>query len=156
MSTNTALVSLDVSNNPALASLNYEEGLEITTGFSVGHHINVNGDPGVAFYISGTVTKIVSTDETSAAWENGKIWCTNKGSVWYMPSHDELSEIYNNKATLNLVLDFIGATLFSPTDYWSSSEDNKGRPRLIDFNNGGDYSSNQPSKTYRVRAVRAL
>ena len=160
VSGNRSLVSLDVSNNTSLASLDVSKTVKliVSTGlkssiYQIGQHVSVDGVTGIVYKTDSPA--IVSTDETSCYWLDGKTWCTNKGSAWSMPSLDELKLIYNNKATLNSTLSSIGATQFSSNYYWSSPEYDSYNAYSLNFSSGrsdwyGKYLS------YRVRAVRTL
>ncbi len=68
---------------------------------------------------------------------------------WFLPSLNELSEIYNNlyKATTS-----VGG--FEAAWYWSSSEEST-NSYAISFNDGGNHSTYRKGP-YRVRPVRAL
>jgi hypothetical protein len=70
----------------------------------------------------------------------------NGYSDWYLPSRDELSMLYSNKA-------FIGG--FAAAYYWSSSEDNSFNAWVQNFYNGNQDGANKASTNY-VRAVRAF
>ena len=177
----SAITSLDLSKNTALTTLDYKEGLVITTGFSVGRYIKANGKTGVTFYVSGKTTKIMSTDQASKTWgysgtstgatsttdgvtNTNKIpgspaaqWSQAKGSAWYLPARDELKTIYNNKSKLNTSLSAIGETQLGTGYYWSSTEYNSGNAYGVYFNNGGgDLSNYGKNNSWSVRAVRIL
>jgi len=70
-------------------------------------------------------------------------------SDWYLPSKDELNEMYLNKAAIG--------GFASPKDYWSSTESDYMNAWFQYFNNGNQYAN---SKTYSnglgVRAVRTF
>ena len=73
--------------------------------------------------------------------------CSGGGySDWYLPSKDELNNLYLNQAA-------IGG--FSPDLYWSSSEYNANLAWFQSFDNG-DQDLNIKGDTGRVRAVRAF
>jgi hypothetical protein len=83
---------------------------------------------------------------------------------WFLPSKDELYEIYRNLAAKSLG-DFPnhGAVHDADQDwYWSSSEDNITRAwsQLSGNDNDGDRAGSQSkikkNRTQRVRAVRAF
>ena len=65
---------------------------------------------------------------------------------WFLPSKDELNELYKQKST-------VGG--FTSSTYWSSSEASSGKAWGQDFYNGSQYDT---TKDYgrRVRAVRAF
>ena len=161
----TSLATLDVSKNTSLATLSYKEGLKITSGFAIGRAITVNGVKGVTFYCSGTVTKIVSTDETETNWgyyettgatsrtdgmsNTNKItsaspaaqWCRAKGTAWYLPAIDELKSV-------------IGATQLGTGYYWSSTEYSGISAYMVIYN--GNKEADKKNEAYYVRAVWAL
>ena len=137
----TSLSSLDLSNNTSVSRLTYDEGLSITSAFSVGSYIVVNGVPGVVFFSSSSLTKIVSTNQTSLTWgpENVYIkgssstgpdimvailekgiddypafkWCRDKGIAWYLPNRAEMTKIYESVSVLNTTLASGKGTKFS-------------------------------------------
>ena len=65
---------------------------------------------------------------------------------WFLPSKDELNELYKNKEAIGV----------SNAVYWSSSEGNGSSAWLQDFSYGGQYFYSNKTLTYRVRAVRAF
>ena len=68
-------------------------------------------------------------------------------SDWFLPSKDELNEMYLNKAA-------IGG--FANNDYWSSTEDDYNEARGQHFNDGFQYGTSNKTFSYYVRAVRAF
>jgi len=74
---------------------------------------------------------------------------------WFLPSKDELNEMYQNKVAINNTAIANGGTAFVSTTYWSSSEDDDNFAGLQYFSNGyqGSLDKNGAS---RVRAVRAF
>ena len=71
---------------------------------------------------------------------------------WFLPSKDELNQMYINKSTLEAVSGF---NAFITTYYWSSTEKDSYKASMQFFFNGHqtNHSKNYPSK---VRAVRAF
>ena len=67
------------------------------------------------------------TDSAAYMCNNATI---NSYSDWYLPSKDELSEMYTNRVA-------IGG--FSTYKYWSSSEYDSGYSWNINFNNGSSF-----------------
>lgn len=130
----TSISSINLSNNKEISTLDYTEGIEITSGFSIGHYIVVNGVAGVTFYVSGSITKIISMDETNAIWstmtDNFKTnttdgydntqkilkyspaakWCVKHGTGWYMPAYNELASVCKVYKTLNSTFSKKGGT----------------------------------------------
>jgi hypothetical protein len=77
---------------------------------------------------------------------------------WYLPSKDELNQMYLNKATINTTAIANGGSGFAntfPTYYWSSTEYGSNYARGCDFLYGSR-DLNVKSNIYRVRAVRAF
>ena len=75
---------------------------------------------------------------------------------WFLPSKDELNEMYLNKATIDATAIANGGTAFViSTSYWSSSEYNNNFAWLQYFTNGSLYYTNKDYSFY-VRAVRAF
>jgi hypothetical protein len=70
----------------------------------------------------------------------------NGYSDWFLPSKDELNQMYINKAVIGVV---------GTGTYWSSSEYSGTNAQLQDFGNGDQINANK-SQNFRVRAVRAI
>ena len=71
-------------------------------------------------------------------------------SDWFLPSKDELHELYKNRDKIggfDVSLDYLY--------YWSSSEDSNDTAWCQDFSDGNQYHGTKRS-TFRVRAVRAF
>ena len=86
----------------------------------------------------------------------------NGYSDWFLPSINELTEIYNNVTAINITASANGGTVLPGMHnnrpygrYWSSTEDgsNDAWTYLCGFNKPFPMSKNFP---YRVRAVRAF
>ena len=80
----------------------------------------------------------------------------NGYSDWFLPSKDELKEMWLNIGQGNaLGLGNIGG--FANFDYWSSTEYSNHRAWYQSFSNGGQYNTNKYSNSNdHVRAVRAF
>jgi hypothetical protein len=76
-------------------------------------------------------------------------------SDWFLPSKDELNQMFVNKAAINATAIANGGTAFSGSLYWSSSEIGADVVWIQIFSNG---TQNIVFKNsfYRVRAVRAF
>jgi hypothetical protein len=73
---------------------------------------------------------------------------------WFLPSKDELNEIYKNKATIDsTAAAHNGSTLSSSHFYWSSTESDKYNAWFQYFHNGAQYEDNK-NHSMLVRAVR--
>ena len=87
-------------------------------------------------------------------------YCVNSSaqgySDWFLPSKDELNQIYMHKTTIQLKSE---VTAFSTTQYWSSSESNSKHdydPAWGQyFGNGFQYGYDKLG-IYSVRAIRAF
>lgn len=161
-SSNYSLATLDVSNDTSLTSLDVSNLVKLTVSagltssiYQIGQYVSIDGVTGIVYETSSPA--IVSIDEISETWANGKTWCTSKGSAWSMPSLDELLLIYYNRATLNKTLSSIGATQFSSNYYWSSTaNESYGNVGSIDFSSGRVVYGKSKYNSISVRAVRSL
>ena len=117
----------------------------------------INGDTGATGTALGTgqanTTTIVTSQGTLGSY--AALLCvdytntdtgTGAYSDWYLPSKDELNNLYLNKTV-------IGG--FSTGGYWSSSEDTDSLAWAQDFNNG-TWPATGKNTTLHVRAVRAF
>ncbi len=68
-------------------------------------------------------------------------------SDWYLPSQDELSKVYINKA-------YIGG--FANRSYWSSTEQGAFLATIVEFGNAGGSGTGAKADTFYVRAVRSF
>jgi hypothetical protein len=80
----------------------------------------------------------------------------NGYSDWFLPSLDELGEIYQNKGVINATAVAHGGEWFTNSTYWSSTAQNN-----YDFSYFRSFSSGNTGKTWRhmylnVRAVRSF
>ena len=86
-------------------------------------------------------------------------YCYKKTPVgtWYLPSKQELTDLYAAKGSVESVITAKGGTPFSTSDHWSATEDkdNESRPWYVGFSDGF-VSSYYYEKTYSqsVRCVR--
>ncbi len=74
---------------------------------------------------------------------------------WFLPSKDELNQMYINKAAIDATALSNGGTAFSTQVYWSSTEINASSTWLQFFNNGDQAAINKFFPSF-VRAVRAF
>tara|TARA_B100000780_G_scaffold277989_1_gene250125 strand:+ start:1308 stop:2279 length:972 start_codon:yes stop_codon:yes gene_type:complete len=76
---------------------------------------------------------------------------------WYLPSKDELIEIYNTYIQTGLNNNLVGFETINWPYYWSSSESiNSNAVWGVDFSNGLAGSTLNKFYAYRVRAIRAF
>ncbi len=77
-------------------------------------------------------------------------------SDWFLPSKDELNQIYTNKATINTTAAANSGSNFSNVYYWSSTEYDNGRAWKQYFFNGFQDFHFIKDNSFNVRAVRAF
>jgi hypothetical protein len=75
---------------------------------------------------------------------------------WFLPSKDELNEMYLNKATINSTAAANIGSSFATATYWSSTENDSEGASVQYFGNGFQSNSNKESTVSIVRAVRAF
>jgi hypothetical protein len=76
-------------------------------------------------------------------------------SDWFLPSKDELNQMYTNKATINTTAVANGGSNFADYYYWSSTEYENDRAWGQNFVNGGKGGLTKRNPSH-VRAVRAF
>ena len=76
-------------------------------------------------------------------------------SDWFLPSRDELNQIYTNKATINTTAAANSGSNFANWKYWSSTEAGYTHAWRLDLASGAP-NANSKSATFYVRAVRAF
>jgi len=74
---------------------------------------------------------------------------------WFLPSKDELNQMYLNKATINTTALANGGSNFPTNYYWSSTEVVYDTAWVQYFNNGSQVNTNKVN-SFNVRAVRAF
>ena len=75
---------------------------------------------------------------------------------WFLPSKDELNEMYENKANIDVTAGDNGGSSFASAYYWSSTESDYRFAWGQNFSNGYQGIDYKYSTTTRVRAVRAF
>jgi hypothetical protein len=74
---------------------------------------------------------------------------------WFLPSKDELDEMYQNKSTIDSTAGANGGSSFASVYYWSSTENGSDEAWEQSFINGAQFSVSK-NFVIRVRAVRAF
>ena len=106
------------------------------------------GIAGTAIGTGESNTTTADATCTSGAIQIASDYTNNGLSDWFLPSKDELNEMYVSRNSLGG---------FSNGLYWSSSENVATFGMWHqDFSNGNQYFSNYPTLTYYVRPVRAF
>ena len=93
--------------------------------------------------------------ETSYAAGVARAYTGGGFTDWFLPSKDELNQMYTNKATINTTASANGGSNFSTNAYWSSTEFDVEYAWLQYFSNGNQYGDIKDYTIY-VRAVRAF
>ena len=78
----------------------------------------------------------------------------NGFSDWYLPSEDELNEVFINRVVINATSTANGGNAFLNSFYWTSTEFNIANARSQDFSTGSQASSGK-GIFRKVRAVRS-
>lgn len=74
-----------------------------------------------------------------APFDCAAMWCyeaSDPNHPWFLPSRDELVEMYQNRELIDATSIAYGGTAFRPEDYWSSSEFAGGQAWIVAFSNG--------------------
>jgi hypothetical protein len=74
---------------------------------------------------------------------------------WFLPSKDELNEMYQNKSTIDSTAGANGGSSFDSVYYWSSTEDDGFSAWRETFASGNPFPGSKGGQK-RVRAVRAF
>ncbi|MDA8934460.1 DUF1566 domain-containing protein [Flavobacteriales bacterium] len=115
---------------------------------------NVNGSDGTSIGtgLQNTLEIVSGCSETPIAASEALAYESGGYSDWYLPSKDELIEMYNTIGNGSPEGDIGG---FGNDCYWSSSESNGSNAWGVDFFDGNTlYDSKH--LTYRVRVIRAF
>lgn len=107
-------------------------GTNISTGTAIG-----TGPANTSAIVSACSEPGISARLCDDLVENGY-------SDWFLPSKDELNEMYNQKNTINI----------NPNDYWSSSEYDATYAWHQYLLNGTPYIDGAKSVAYRLRCIR--
>jgi hypothetical protein len=75
---------------------------------------------------------------------------------WFLPSKDELNQMYQNKATINTTATANGGSNFTDDIYWSSTENDSYRAWIQYFNDSNQYYYYKSLTDNSVRAVRVF
>ena len=93
--------------------------------------------------------------ETSYAAGLARAYSGGGYDDWFLPSKDELNQMFTNKATINTTASANGGSNFPISTYWSSTEYGFNVAWLQGFGDGNQSATNK-SNTFNVRAVRAF
>ncbi len=104
-------------------TINYTAKSNIASQYQIGDIVDEDG-VGIVVSVGTEAVLLMSVEESdNLCWEDAKEWCEAYGSLWRMPSIDELSVISSNYETINTILSNRGLTSLSwYKNYWSSSQ----------------------------------
>ncbi len=122
-----------------------------------GYYINIGlTHTGIGFGAANTYDIIYVQDSGNYAATICDNYTGGGYSDWFLPSKDELNEMYLNKVAINTTATSIGGTALEENDYyWSSSEFNEVTTWRQIFNSGNQ-TTGLKDYPYLVRAVRAF
>ncbi len=79
----------------------------------------------------------------------------NEFNDWFLPSKDELNELYQNRDIVNTTSIENGGAQLEDAEYWSSSHQNNNSVFVQHFTAGNQFGVSE-DELYNVRAVRAF
>ncbi len=169
----TATVTIDLNNINEIGDFNYGGVIFWVNATNDGGYVVSISDQsaGLQWY-NGTFTV---TGATGTAIGTGQVNSTaivnNQGagtyaaqlcndlslsgySDWFLPSKDEMNEVYVNRVVINATIVEIGGIILS-NSYWTSTEWNLNLGWFQSFSNGFQGGTSKTS-TIKVRAIRAF
>ena len=131
------------------AEIQWYNGAYITTGA-------ISTAIGAGTTNTATIISAQGAVETNYAAGLAKAYTGGGFNDWFLPSKDELNEMYLNRVAINTTASANGGSNFAGNFYWSSTEaDNDYAWRQI-FDGGGQYGDDKSFTDNSVRAVRAF
>lgn len=145
---------ISTDNNPGLSI--YNSNGEYF--YFIGQYTTAFGAEGIVFHTSnrGLNGGLISVKETLGYWDDITSWCTNYGENWYIPTIQELTELYTKRYIVNSTLTALGyQTLASDRWWWSSSVYIKPGfgytyRYVLDFSDGDDIIEERWSSSYHA------
>jgi hypothetical protein len=130
-------------------------GVQVQRTWATGSNqsIAVSGADGTAIGTGAQNTIDIVAQSGNVAATSAAVYCSELvsggQSDWFLPSKDELAQIYTNRVALG--------NDFSTFTYWSSSENGSVFAWYKNFSNGDQYADiNKMTPTIRVRPVRSF
>jgi hypothetical protein len=107
---------------------------------------------------TNTTTIIAVQGATEISYAAGLARAYSGGGYddWFLPSKDELNQMFTNKATINTTASANGGSNFAINYFWSSTEYDSNNAWVQNFNNGSQYGDDKFYTSFSVRAVRAF
>jgi hypothetical protein len=122
-------------------------------------HIDRTGQHGLIAAIadmpgsSPGITALKGLSEGLFNWKDAVDYCkklkTNGFSDWFLPSKEQLNQLYLHKSA-------VGGFVQDSGSYWSASESSDGGAWIKDFSHFGCQNAENKESFNRVRAVRAF
>ncbi|RLD21532.1 MAG: hypothetical protein DRI69_03825 [Bacteroidetes bacterium] len=103
-----------------------------------------------------TVAIMMQSGHTSSAARHCADVAYGGYDDWYLPSKDELNDVYTNRVAIDTTATANGGEVFVNDYYWSSTEESSNDAWQQEFTDGSQGGDNKGSSTGRVRAVRAF
>lgn len=103
-----------------------------------------------------TVAVIMQSGHMSSAAKHCSDLAYGGYDDWYLPSRNELNEIYINRIAINSTALANGGEAFVEDYYWSSTEETSTDAIQQDFTDGNQGGDDKASPTGMIRAVRAF
>ena len=121
------------------------------------HMTNISGAQGTVIGTGAQNTIDIEAGCTTAniAADRCANLSLNGYTDWFLPSKDELNQMYLNKSTINATATANGGSVFATTYYWSSSEDGN-QLALLQIFDSGIQDNSFKSYAFYVRAIRAF
>jgi len=118
---------------------------------------------GIIFELKDGHRLVVATEDLGELnWDEAERQCKSyRGGGfedWYLPSQDELTQLYDVRDAVNRSLEVEGGQQMRSAPYWSSTEVGSTNASYFDFKGGRStsYQSTNKANTGHVRAVRAF
>ena len=121
-------------------------GTSCANATQIGQTCTDSTSAGKSIYAGGNLE--VSPADNSCNWANAQSYCASLGAGWGLPTQEQLAVLYANNSK-------VGMSTSSTSYYWSSEQYMASYPWMYNFNNGGQYYTNNYSNEY-VRCVRSL
>ncbi|MDB2462730.1 DUF1566 domain-containing protein [Algibacter sp.] len=147
------------SNNSAGLVCNVND---LNNGASIQWYNGTNTDTGAIASDLGTgEANTAAIISSQGAGDYAATLCNNLSlngySDWYLPSQDELTEMYNNRTTINASAIANGGTNFITLFYWSSTQQNgNANNAWIHYFSNGTQGLNAKGNSAYVRAIRTF
>lgn len=104
---------------------------------------------------TSTIISSQGANQTDYAAGLAKAYSGSGFTDWFLPSKDELNQMYQNMAAIDATAVSNGGSSFA-SSYWSSTEFGEGLAWIQSFFGTGNQILSNKANTFRVRAVRAF